>query len=122
MKTGYVMNKKERISPSGLITLLLLLSLVGTNVIWLITSSHGGALVALIFYSAVAFLCLRNQHFQSGVIAGIFGFGIHIFELLVQGTSKLIGIEQVFFYLNLFLPMPLTLTSYLASRKVTHRE
>ena len=100
----------------------MLLSLAGTNVIWLITSRHGGALIALLFYSAVAFLCLRNRHFQSGVIAGIFGFGIHIFELLVQGTSKLIGIEQVFFYLNLVLPIPLTFTSYLASRKVTHKE
>jgi len=116
------MNKKERISPSGIITILLLLSLVGTNVIWLITRGHGGTLIALLFYSAVAFFCLRNRHFQAGVIAGIFGFGIHIFELLVQGPSKLIGIEQLFFYLNLFLPIPLIFTSYLATRKVTHRE
>ncbi|MGB2963032.1 MAG: hypothetical protein WBB69_03510 [Anaerolineales bacterium] len=116
------MNKKEKLPPSGTITNLLLLTLAGTNIIWLITSRHGGTLIALLLYSAVVFLCLRNQHFRAGVITGIFGFGIHIFELLVQGTSTLIGIEQVFFYLNLFLPIPLTFTSYLASRKVTHKE
>ena len=111
------MKNKEKISPSGIITIALLLSLAGANALWLITSWHGGALIALVFYSVVAFLCLRSRHFQSGVIAGILGFGIHVFELFVQGTTELIGIDQVFFYANLILPIPLTITSYLASRK-----
>ena len=90
---------------------------MGTNVVWLIISGHGGALIALVFYLVVSFLCLRNRHFRAGVIAGIFGFVIHIYELFVQGTTELMGIDQVFFYANLVLPIPLIFTSYLASRK-----
>jgi hypothetical protein len=115
--TGSTMKKKEKIPTSGIITIALLLSLVGVSAVWLIIRGHGGALIALVFYSVVSFLCLRSRHFGAGVIAGIFGFGIHIYELFVKGTAELIGIDQVFFYVNLILPIPLTFTSYLASRK-----
>ena len=111
------MKKKEKISPSGIITIAFLLSLAGANAVWLIVSWHGGVLIALVFYSIVSFLCIRSRHFGAGVIAGIFGFGIHMYELFVLGTAELIGIDQVFFYANLVLPIPLTFTSYLASRK-----
>jgi len=111
------MKKKEKISPSGIITIAFLLSLVGVNAIWLIIRGHGGALIALVFYSVVSLLCLRSRHFRAGVIAGVFGFVIHIYELFVQGTTELMGIDQVLFYANLVLPIPLTFTSYFASRK-----
>jgi hypothetical protein len=115
--TGNTMKKKEKISPSGIITIAILLSLAGANAVWFIINGHGGALIALVFYLVVSFLCLRNRHFLSGVIAGIFGFGIHIYELFVQGATELTGIDQVLFYANLILPIPLTFTSYLASHK-----
>jgi hypothetical protein len=111
------MNRKEKISPSGIITIGFLLSLAAANAVWLIVSWHGGALIALLFYSVISFLCLRRQHFQAGVIAGIIGFGIHVYELFALGTSELAVIDQVFFYENLILPIPLIFTSYLASRK-----
>jgi hypothetical protein len=116
------MKEKETISPSGKITIAFLLSLVGVNAVWLIIRGHGGALIALVFYSAVSFLCLRSRHFGAGLIAGIFGFGIHIYELFVKGTTELIGIDQVFFYTNLILPIPLTFTSYLASHKEPYEQ
>jgi len=111
------MKKKEKISPSGIITIAILLSLAGANAVWFIISGHGGALIALVFYLVVSFLCLRNRHFLSGVIAGIFGFGIHIYELFVHGIVELTEIDQVFFYANLILPIPLIFTNYLVSRK-----
>lgn len=111
------MKKKEKISTSGIITIAFLLSLVGVNAVWLIKRGHGGGLIALVFYSVVSFRCLRTRHFRAGVIAGIFGFGIHVYELFVKGTTELIGIDQVLFYANLILPIPLTFTSYLTSRK-----
>ena len=94
--TDGTMKKEKKYSPSGIITIALLLSLAVVNAIWLIVSWHGGALIALAFYSVISFLCLRKQHFQAGVIAGILGFGIHLYELFVLGTSELIGIDQVF--------------------------
>ncbi len=108
--------KKNQYSRSGVIAIVLLLALVGINAIWLSIRGHGGALIALAFYSAVSYLCLRSRHFGAGIIAGIFGFGIHLFELLAKGTTELIGIDQVFFFANLILPIPLAFTSYLASR------
>jgi hypothetical protein len=115
--TGNTMKKKGKFSTSGIITVAFLLSLAGVNAVWLIMRGHGGALIALVFYSVVSFLSLRSRHFGAGVIAGIFGFGIHIFELFVKGTAELTGIDQLFFYANLILPIPLMFTSYLASRK-----
>ncbi len=111
------MKRKEKILPSGIISIAFLISLAVANAVWLIVSWHGGAFIALAFYSVMSFLCLRRRHFQAGVIAGIIGFGIHIYELFVLGTSELVGIDHVFFYANLILPIPLTITSYLASRK-----
>ena len=110
------MKKKENISPSGIITIAILLSLAGVNAVWSIISGHGGVWIALVFYLVVSFLCIRHRHFHAGVIAGIVGFGIHVFELYVLGTNELTGIDQVFFFTNLILPVPLIFTSYLASR------
>ena len=111
------MKKEGKFSLSGIIAIALLLALVMANAVWLIVSWHGGASIALLFYIVILFLCLRRQHFQGGIIAGVIGFGIHLFELIVLGTSQLTGMDHVFFYANLILPIPLTITSYLASRK-----
>jgi len=111
------MKKEGKFPLSGIIAIALLLTLVMANAVWLIVSWHGGALIALFFYIVISFLCLRRQHFQEGIIAGVLGFGIHLFELIVLGTNQLTGMEHVFFYANLFLPIPLAITSYLASRQ-----
>ena len=104
-------------TTSATISIVLLLSLVVVNAAWLIINWQGGPFIALAFYLVVFLLCIRKQHFQSGVIAGIIGFGIHLFELVGLGTSQLTGITQLFFYMNLILPIPLSITSYLSSRK-----
>lgn len=109
--------KKEKISTSGIITIALLLFLAGANTFWLVISGHGGSLIALVFYLVISFRCLIGRHFYAGIIAGIFGVGIHIYELFVHGIVELTEIDQVFFYANLILPIPLIFTSYLASRK-----
>jgi hypothetical protein len=111
------MNEKRAISLSGYIAIALLLVLAGINAAWMIMSSRGGTLIALAFYLIVAFLCLAMRHFRAGVIAGIFGFGIHAYEWFAWDTAALTGMEQVLFYANLVLPIPLAITSALASRK-----
>ena len=111
---------KEKISLGGIITIALLLTLVCTNAFWLIISWNGGPLIALVFYLVISFRCLKGRHFYAGIIAGILGVGIHIFELFAYGIVKLTEIDQVFFCANLILPIPLIYTSYLASRKKLH--
>jgi len=104
-------------TTSATIVMVFLISLVVVNAVWLIVNWHGGPLIALAFYIVVSFRCLRKQDLKAGVIAGIIGFGIHLFELIGLGTSQLTGINLFFFFTNLILPIPLTITSYLASRK-----
>ena len=99
------------------IAAIILLSLTATNAIWLILNWQGGALIALAIYLIISLLFLRERHFQAGIIAGLLGFGVHLYELLAPDTSQLVGIDQYFFYTNLILPIPLIITSYLASRK-----
>jgi hypothetical protein len=111
------MKENQAISLSGYIAIALLLALAGINTAWMIMSSHGGTLIALAFYLIVAFLCLVRRHFRAGVIAGIFGFGVHAYEWFAWDTAALTGLEQAFFYANLLLPIPLAITSALASRK-----
>ena len=107
---------KKSNTSAGVATIILL-SLAAVNALWLMINWQGGALIALAFYLAITYLFLSKQHFQAGVIAGVIGFGVHLLELLRPGASQLIGFEQVLFYANLILPLPLLITSYLASRK-----
>jgi len=108
-----LMIKKTTIAT---IVMILLISLSVVNACWLIVNWHGGPLIALAFYLIVSILCLRKQHFQAGIISGIIGFGIHLIDLIGLGTSQLTGITKFFFYMNLILPIPLSVTSYLAFR------
>ena len=102
---------------SSTAVMILLISLAVVNAIWLIVNWHGGPLIALAFYLVASVLCLKKQHFQAGAFAGIIGFGIHLFELIGSGTSRLTGITEILFYMNLILPILLSITSYLASRR-----
>ncbi len=107
----------DKKNTSAIVTIVLLFSLTATNALWLIVNWQGGPLIALAFYLVISLLCAFKRHYQAGVIAGIIGFAIHIIELLRLGTNQLAGIDQFLFYTNLILPIPLIITSYLASRK-----
>ena len=107
---------------SATATILFLLILTISNAVWLILNWRGGALIALAFYLVVSLIILTKQHFQAGVMAGSIGFGIHLLELFGMGASQLTGIDQIFFYVNLILPVPLAITSFLAARKESIRQ
>lgn len=111
------MKNKGKLSPSGRLAIALLLSLVMGNALWLVLRWHGGASIALVFYTAIWRLCLRRRRFQEGIIAGVIGFGVHLVELILLGTSQLTWLDQAFFAMNLVLPIPLAISSYIAFRK-----
>ena len=110
------MKKKTKEFDSGRAAIGLLLFLAALNAVWLGTSRHRGALIAFIAYFIVSILCLRYLHFRSGIIVGLCGFGIHFYELIAHQNNTLKGIDFIFFYANLLLPIPLGISSYLASR------
>jgi len=111
------MKHKVTASLCAAISIAILISLALINTLWVIRSSYRGALIALTFYLAIFVLCVWRRHFEAGVIAGILGFLVHLFELFVQGTQELVGVDLLFFYANLILPIPLAITSYLEARK-----
>ena len=95
-------------------TILLVVSLVlvGLNAFWTFFGDHSGSLIAFIFYSIIAFLCWRMQDYRAGLIAGVIGFGIHLYELVSPGAVDLPAIDLCLLILNLVLPILLIYSGY----------
>ena len=94
----------------------ILLALVVINSAWVIESLHSGPVIGLIVYGVVAYLCWHRNHFQAGIIAGIIGLGIHIYEIISMGMEGLRVFERGFLGANLILPILLIYFSHRASR------
>lgn len=109
------MSRRAKISLPGILASAILLSLAVINGYWAIMSGLRGPAIAALFYFVVFVLCLFKRHYKAGLIAAAFGFGIHLVELLSQGISGLTDIQKLLFMMNLILPLPLALVSYLAS-------
>jgi len=116
------MNSKEtKHSLNEKMTIGIILALVIANAVWLATSKYSSPLIALIFYALIAFLCWRRSHFQAGIIGGIIGSAVHIYELLSQGIIELRGFELGLFFINLTFPIPLIYFSYGAYQEIKRR-
>lgn len=89
------------------IVILILFFLIITNIIWFIMSKLPGPFIGLIFYGIIFFLYWKREHYKAGVIGGVIGLGIHIYELLFKNLSGLSGFESGLFFINLILPIPL---------------
>jgi len=110
--------KKPHHSSVAKMTIGILVVLVGVNAVWAVTMELSGPVIALLFYAFVTFLCWRRSHFQAGIISGILGLGIHVYELIFQDLGRLDGFDLGLFYANIVLPIPLTYFSYQAHREV----
>jgi hypothetical protein len=109
------MSRRAKIALGGIVASAILLSLAVINGFWAFLSGLRGPLIASLLYFIVFILCFFKRHFKAGLIAAAFGFGIHLAELFLQGISELEDIQKLFFVMNLILPLPLALMSYLAS-------
>ncbi len=101
------MTPKTALSNSERVVLAILLILIATNTLWVFVAQYSGPLFALIFYSAITYLCWQRRHFRAGVIAGVGGFGIHVYEWISLGLGELQGIESALFFINLVAPLAL---------------
>jgi hypothetical protein len=97
-------------------TLAILLILVIMNVVWFAISLRSGASMAMILYAFIFFLCWRMADYRAGVIAGLLGFGIHLYELLLVTPLDFLLLDWICFYLNLLLPIALLIFSFQAYR------
>ncbi len=110
-------SRKHLSSSAEKITIGILIVLAGINAVWAIIGEYSGPLMAVFFYTIVTLLCWRRSHFQAGIIGGVFGLGIHVYELIFQDMGRLNEIALVFFCANIILPIPLMYFSYKAHRE-----
>ena len=89
------------ISKAIIVVLLILILLAGINALWVLLYGYSGAFLAFFFYMMVAFICWKKRHFQAAIMAGIFGFVIHLFEIFFSDIKNAIGLNRWFFYVNL---------------------
>jgi hypothetical protein len=98
------------------ITLAILIMLVVMNAVWFAISLRSGASMAMILYAFIFFFCWRMANYRAGVIAGLLGFGVHLYELLFDPPVDFLLLDSISFCLNLFLPLALVVFSYRAYR------
>jgi len=96
------------------LTLGILVFLIGINAGWYVFSKGSGTLIALIFYSVIFFLYWRMYDFRAVMLAGLMGFGTHLYELIFLDTGGFQALDTLLFYLNLILPIPLAYLGYRA--------
>lgn len=92
-------------SLSGKLVLGTLAFLVALDFLWGFEREFSGPFVAALFYASVLLLCWRKRHFQAAVVAGLFGLGIHLYELAIRGLQGLEGVERGVFFANVALPV-----------------
>jgi hypothetical protein len=109
--------KHNKFLPNKKVALLIILTLVIINAVWVTMCKSLGPAIALILYAFITFLFLRKNDFIAGIIIGIVGFIIHLQELIFQGIKELRGFEIAFFFINLVLPIPLIYFSYKAYKE-----
>jgi hypothetical protein len=100
------MARKDPMTLNARIASVILIILIVINALWVVSTRQSGPLIAFLFYSFIIYLFWRKRDFRSGAIAGVVGFGIHVYELLFPGIS-----------LNTILPFPLIYFSFMAYRQ-----
>ena len=110
--------KDSKFSYYHQIVIGILTILVITNAGWVIIFKSNGPIIALIFYIFAVFLFWRKNDIFAGIIIGVMGFTIHMFELLFQGILDLEGLETIFFFINLVFPIPLIYFCYKIYKKI----
>ena len=89
-------------------------TLVLINLAWFFISRHTGSFWGFIAYLIILFLCVRQNDFRAGVIAGLLGFGLHLYELVISDIENLVLSDTLFLCTNLCLPILLIYSSYRA--------
>lgn len=114
--------KPKKIKPPSnqRMTIGVLIVLVIVNAILLMKVEYSGPSIALICYAFVTFLCWRQNDFRAGIAVGIFGFVIHLYELIFQGTKELGTFDLILFFINLLFPIPLIYFSFKAFKEIKH--
>ncbi|MBN2246203.1 MAG: hypothetical protein JW755_10200 [Candidatus Aminicenantes bacterium] len=108
-------------SKNAKIAFCIIITLVIINAIWVFFQNFSGPIFAFTAYGVILFLFLLKKEFLAGIIAGLGGFFVHVYELFFLGMGRLTNIEVVFLFANLFLPIPLIVFSFKAYQKMKQK-
>ena len=113
-----MITKYSKYSTNQKMVIGILTILAVTNAGWVIICKSYGPLIALMFYVFAIFLFWQKNDIFSGIIIGMIGLAVHIYELIFQGIIDLEGLEMIFFFINLIFPIPLVYFSYKVYKKI----
>lgn len=99
----------------------IIVTLVIINVVWFFFHNFSGPIFAFTAYAVIAFLFFVKREFAAGIIAGIGGLLVHIYELIFLGLGGLTDMEIVFLLANLFLPILLIVFSFKAYQELKQK-
>jgi hypothetical protein len=93
-----------------------LAALALVDVLWALGSGRASPLIGGIAFAVVALLVGIRSEFRAGLIAGIVGVAIHVFELVFHGLRGLGVLEASLFAANLCLSVVVAVCSWSALR------
>ena len=107
------MNRAKK-TPLAWVTLCLLVSLVATNVAFLILLRTGGPLIGIALYAILLVVACRGQQRgnREAMIGGLVGLAVHVAEATTLGWTPYPALMA----LNIILPAVLASVAWLAGR------
>ena len=108
------MNRAKK-TPLAWVTLCLLVSLVATNVAFLILLRTGGPLIGIAFYAVLLAVACRGQQRGSRevIVGSLVGLTVHVAEATILGWTPYPALMA----LNIALPTVLAPVAWLAGRQ-----
>lgn len=95
----------------------LLLALALLNVAWLVLSSTGDPSTFALLYALAAWIVGRKNYFFAAMAMAIVGLLLHAYEWAIGRILLDTLIDQLFFFANLLLPLPLLILSVRTARR-----
>ena len=79
--------------------------LITINAGWIIICKSYGPFIAVVLYMFALFLFMHRNDLFAGMITGISGLAINVYELVSAGMKNIQGLGKMFFIANLVLPV-----------------
>ncbi|MFC1484148.1 hypothetical protein ACFL6Q_03770 [Candidatus Neomarinimicrobiota bacterium] len=95
----------------------LLLALAVINVAWLVLSSTGDPSTFALLYALAAWVVGQKHYFFAAMAMAVVGLLLHSYEWAAHRITLDTIVDQLFFFANLLLPLPLLFFSIRAARR-----
>lgn len=95
----------------------LLLTLAVLNVAWLVLSFTGDSSTFALLYTLAAWVVGKKNYFFAAMAMALVGILLHSYEWAINRITLDNAVDQLFFFANLLLPLPLLFCSVRVARR-----